>query len=217
MTPPIVVDRVRFAASTTMAASSTTSVRLVAAKRVPGEEGIWVLIFGDLLMFAAFFATYLYYRGQQHAVFAAYEPKLNRSYGLIDTLLLVTSSLFVSVGVGSIRSVEVAVRRLGRPAFGAALLCALGFVGMKLLEWGDLIHSRATPQTNTFFMCYFVLTGAHLFHLLIGLGVLVFLATQAHGESLPPRRLALVEGGACFWHMVDLLWIVLFALLYLAR
>jgi nitric oxide reductase NorE protein len=194
--------------------AATGSTRRARTEHLPGEEGVWVLIFGDMAIFAVFFCTYLYYRAQQVSVFATSQGTLNRTYGLINTLLLLTSSLGVSIGVRALRG---EAWRLGRLMFSAALLCGAGFVAMKAVEWGHEIHLGVTPQTNSFFMFYFILTGLHLFHVLIGLCVLVFLVTQARGKSLTPRRLALVEGGACFWHMVDLLWIVLFPLLYLAR
>ena len=71
------------------------------------------------------------------------------------------------------------------------------------------------PGANHFFLYYFVLTGLHLFHVCVGIGVLALLLTQARRSELSATRMAFVEGGACFWHLVDLLWIFLFALLYL--
>ncbi|EUA30716.1 cytochrome c oxidase subunit III family protein [Mycobacterium xenopi 4042] len=76
--------------------------------------------------------------------------------------------------------------------------------------------ARDIPRTRThFFLYFFILTGLHLFHVLIGIVVLVLLLTQAGHVELGTTKMALVEGGACFWHLVDLLWIVLFPLLYL--
>lgn len=88
---------------------------------------------------------------------------------------------------------------------------------MKLLEWGDKLSAGITPATNDFFMFFFTLTGLHFLHLLIGMVVLGFLVRASRRPLPTPRQLAYVEGGACFWHMVDLLWIVLFPLLYLVR
>ncbi len=68
---------------------------------------------------------------------------------------------------------------------------------------------------NHFYLYYFILTGLHLFHVCVGIAVLVFLLTQARRTELSETRMGVVEGGACFWHLVDLLWIVLFPLLYL--
>ena len=71
------------------------------------------------------------------------------------------------------------------------------------------------PTQNNFYLYFFILTGLHLFHVLIGVAVLIVLLTQARHSELSATRMAFVEGGACFWHLVDLLWIVLFPLLYL--
>ena len=102
-------------------------------------------------------------------------------------------------------------------AFRSALVCGLGFTLNKFLEWGGLLSAGHKPASNNFYMYFFVLTGIHFFHLLIGMSVLVALIVLTRKEKLSERQLAFVEGGACFWHMVDLLWIVLFALLYLVH
>jgi nitric oxide reductase NorE protein len=94
-------------------------------------------------------------------------------------------------------------------------MCGCGFLLNKVLEWSDLISHGHKPATNTFFMYFFALTGIHAFHLIIGMGVLVTLFVLSRRETLRKWQYAFVEAGACFWHMVDLLWVVLFALLYL--
>jgi nitric oxide reductase NorE protein len=101
--------------------------------------------------------------------------------------------------------------------FAAAFACGLGFVLNKYLEYSDKLSRGIKPATNDFWMYFYVLTGLHLFHLLLGLGVLAFCLAQSRKPALDPTRFAFVEGGACFWHMVDLLWIVLFPLLYLVK
>lgn len=181
---------------------------------VPGEEGIWVFIFGDMLVFAAFFLTYLFYRGGDPATFNTAQAALNANYGVINTLLLLLSSLFVAMAVDALRR---KVHRLAPPLIAGAFVCGLGFSVLKVLEYGDKIKQGVDPTTNDFYMFYFVLTGLHWFHLLLGLVVLALLFRLARKPSLNQRQFAFVEGGACFWHMVDLLWIVLFPLLYLVK
>jgi len=73
----------------------------------------------------------------------------------------------------------------------------------------------ACPTTNNYFLYFFVLTGLHAFHVLIGMGILIALVRLSGKPSLSEGQFSFVEGGACFWHMVDLIWVVLFALLYL--
>ncbi|HEX4250818.1 MAG TPA: cytochrome c oxidase subunit 3 [Pseudonocardia sp.] len=197
---------------------TTTAAAERGQRHLPGEEGTWVFILGDMTVFAVFFATYLYYRGQQRALFIESQHSLVQGYGVTNTLLLLTSSLCVVLGMKAVR------RRLaGEPTraapwlFGGALACGLGFSVMKFVEYGQKLAAGITPATNDFFMYYFILTGLHFFHLILGMGVLVFLIRAGRQASMSARQFAFVEGGACFWHMVDLLWIVLFPLLYLVK
>jgi nitric oxide reductase NorE protein len=181
---------------------------------LPGEEGVWVLIFGDMLLFAVFFATFLYYHGREPQLFAESQTKLSVGIGVINTLLLLTSSLAVVTGVRAIRH---GAQKLAPPMFIVAFLCGAGFGFDKYIEYSGKIAAGITPGTNNFFMYYYILTGLHMFHVLIGMGVLVFMYVQAKKPDMTARRFGYIEGGGCFWHMVDLLWIVLFPLIYLVR
>lgn len=82
---------------------------------------------------------------------------------------------------------------------------------------GREVRRGITPNTHEFFMHFFVLTGLHWLHVLAGLVALVLMTAACRRPDRLPGRLPLIEGAACFWHMVDLLWIVLFPLLYLVR
>ena len=129
-------------------------------------------------------------------------------------VLLLTSSWFVVSGVEAFR--RRAAQR-ARFLFGIALLLGFGFVAVKVLEYGDKVRDGITAGTNEFFMFYFVLTGIHLLHLVIGLLVLVWIRARSRTPGIRERDVVLVECGAVYWHMVDLLWVALFALLYLLR
>lgn len=180
---------------------------------VPGEAGVWVLILGDLLVFAAFFLTFLDYRGREVVVFVQSQAALNRDLGLINTALLLTSSLLVAVAVHRARD----GRRFAPLLFAGALVCGLGFVAVKVVEYGEKFTAGIGFTTNSFFMLYFAFTGIHLFHVLLGLGVLAYLAVASRPAGAAAGRMIAIESGASFWHMVDLLWIILFALIYLLR
>jgi nitric oxide reductase NorE protein len=182
------------------------------SRHTPGEAGTWVFILGDMTLFAVLFGVFIYYRGKQPAVFAQSQLELHRSFGAINTLLLLTSSLSV---VTAVRAIRAQMRRLAQSAFAVALVCGAGFLLNKALEWTDLISSGHDPAANNFFMYFFVLTGLHAFHLLVGMGVLTALLVLSRKPTLSKGQVAFLEGGACFWHMVDLIWVVLFALLYL--
>jgi nitric oxide reductase NorE protein len=182
------------------------------AARVPGETGIWVLILGDLAMFGLFFATFVYYRNQDLAVFQAARTTLSPALGALNTVLLLTSSLFMARGVNAYRAGAAATAR--RQVLLAWLL-GLGFVVDKVVEYRDLGVQGLGPGSNDFFLFYFMLTGIHLAHVLIGLGVLWWIRGRMTRPDLTHSNISAVECGALFWHMVDLLWIVLFTLLYL--
>ena len=184
-------------------------------RKIPGEAGIWVFIFGDLLLFAYLFLLYLYYRTGDPELFARSQRHLNTDLGVVYTFLLLTSSLFAVIALRLIRAHNGSMA----PHFVlAAMVCGVVFVGMKIVEYYTKLDAGITPGTNFFDLFYYVLTGLHLAHVALGLGVLAFMWWLARrAPSLSPLRLSLAEGCACFWHMVDLLWLVIFPLLYLVR
>ncbi|KXF53078.1 cytochrome C oxidase subunit III [Rhodococcus sp. SC4] len=183
-------------------------------RRIPGEEGIWVLIFGDLAVFAFIFGVYMYYRGAEPEVFMDAQRSLNQNFGAFNTVLLLVSSLLVVLAVHTVRTSN---RRMAKFFLAGALLCGLGFSAIKFVEYGQKFADGIFPTTNSFFMYYFVLTGLHFFHVLIGMGVLLALIALSVKGELTDRHFSFFEGGACFWHMVDLLWIILFPLVYLVK
>ena len=183
-------------------------------RHVPGEVGVWVFILGEMVVFATLFVTYLSYRAADPGLFAASQMTLNRTSGVILTLILLSASFLVVLAV---RAVRAGAPHLARRLILAAIGCGAMFIALKALEYHDKVAHGLTPQTNDFYMLYFVLTGLHLFHVVLGLVVLVILYRLAGKPHLSPVRFGFVEGGACFWHMVELLWIVLFPLLYLVR
>jgi nitric oxide reductase NorE protein len=184
------------------------------SKRVPGEPGVWVVICGDLVLFGFLFLTYLNYRLHDSSLFARSQRALSTDLGVIYTLLMLSSSLLVALAVNRTRERSSA----GAPLVLGAMGCGLAFAVLKTVEYHAKVHNGITPASNRFFLLYFVLTGLHLAHLVIGLGVLTYLWTLARrAPGLTPGQCSFAEGCACFWHMVDLLWIVLFPLLYLVR
>jgi nitric oxide reductase NorE protein len=184
-------------------------------RHVPGEPGIWVLLFGDMMVFTVLFAVYLHQRAGKPGLFAESQGALNRSLGATNTLVLLTSSILVVFATRALRRPEQ--RHLARPLTLAGALVGSCFVGIKAFEYHEKVSAGITPSTNEFFMYYFVLTGLHLAHVIIGLIVLTVLSTLARKPEPTKTHMAFFEGGACFWHMVDLLWIVIFPLIFLVR
>lgn len=182
------------------------------ARRIPGESGTWVFLFGDMLVFGAFFVTFLVERAKTPDVFDAARATLHIGVGVVNTLVLLTSSLCVVLALNAIR---VGARRIATRAVAAAMVCGVAFIALKVSEYVSLATAGHGPGANDFYLYYFILTGLHLFHVCLGLGALSFVLSQTRRTELSVTRTALVEGAACFWHLVDLLWIFLFALLYL--
>ncbi len=179
---------------------------------IPGHSSMWFFVIGDLLIFGVYFVAYVYYRGQEQDLFLQSQARLNLDIGAINTIVLLTSSLFVALGVSAARAGRTAD---GLRLFGIALACGAAFPVLKLFEYVPEIVAGVTPGTNLFFMFYFMMTGLHLCHVLLGLVVLSFVIRDLRRAAKPDITFA--ETAATYWHMVDVLWLVLFALFYLMR
>ena len=181
--------------------------------RNPGEDGIWIFVSGDLSIFALFFAVFLYYRGLDVDLFTQSQASLSISLGLTNTLILLTSSWCVANAIEDLREGHI---KRAQTFLSGAILLGLGFVFVKYIEYGAKISDGITLVTNDFYMFYYILTGIHLFHLIIGLGVLLFMLSRARKlTSFDNEEATVFEAGGIYWHMVDLLWIFIFPLLYL--
>lgn len=185
-----------------------------APRQLPGDLAVWLIILAELLAFAILFVVFAISRLREPGLFAESQRTLDASAGLVNTLLLIGGSWCVARAVQAVH----AQRRRGALGWLAtAQLCGASFV---VLKWGEYAAKSAAGidlETNVFFMFYFFLTGFHFLHVLaamVFLGFLMVLLWRSP-ETLPHRHA--VETGAAFWHMVDLLWIVLFPLVYLVR
>ena len=199
--------------STLSRTESVTSDRAIST-RLPGVDGVWVAIGADSVIFAILFASFMQARLHNPAVFEASRHTLNINLGGIDTLILLTSSWSVALGIQALK--RDLVDRAPRYLLGG-VLTGLMFVVSKSTEYFQKFAHGLTPGTNPFYMWYFTLTGIHLFHVLAGNIVLIVLWFMARSGSFDPERPVVLECGAIYWHMVDLLWIILFPLLYLMR
>jgi nitric oxide reductase NorE protein len=183
-------------------------------RHMPGEAGIWIMIFGDMLVFSIMFAVFLFYRRADLALFESSQANLNRTLGLINTFFMLTSSWLVAMAVQAARAHRT---RTTVRMFRLAFACGVGFSVVKVIEYAQKIRAGIVINSNDFYMYYYIFTGIHFLHVLIGLGVLAFMAAYASDGKFSPIKVGHMESGASFWHVVDLLWIALFALLYLLR
>lgn len=174
---------------------------------------IWTFIAIDCASFGLFFAVFMWERMPQAALFDASADQLDVRLGLANTLILITSSYLVALAVAAARRGDLADAR-GKLALGFGVGAA--FAVLKVIEYSLKIASGITPQTNAFFGYYFGLTGVHFVHYLAGMIVLaIMLARARRAMSVEPRLASLMVSGGIFWHMVDLLWVFLFPMLYL--
>ena len=176
-----------------------------------GEQGVWVLILGDLLIFSLFFLSLIYYGHLQPDIYARGQARLDFPLGLFNSLVLITSSILAALGLEAVRSGSAK----GGGFFAAAMLCGLSFVAVKMIEYAEKMHTGVTIVSSEFFTFYFVFTGIHLGHVVAGLAALGLIRRAAETGPVDAPTLALIESGVLFWHMVDLLWVMLFALFYI--
>jgi len=181
---------------------------------LPGDSGVWVFIFADMCAFAVFFLIFSAGRVAQPALYETSRQALDLGFGLANTLILLTSGAFMARAVRQGRTLDWAAAR-------TSLWLTTGVGGLfavsKGIEWGVKISHGIGLTTNEFFTYYFVFTGVHFLHFVIGVAVLAVLI-QRCGKPLPQAdKQRWLEAGGAYWHMVDLLWIILFAMLYLQR
>lgn len=179
--------------------------------RVPGDVHMWVFVLGDLVIFGIYFVVFMAYRIKEHAAFVAAQHHLNVTTGAVNTLVLLTSSWFVARGVQTVREGNAArATQLVRAGAG----CGAVFVAIKVAEWSVEIHDGHTLGKGTFLACYFMFTGVHLLHVAIGL---LILGIALRELRQPEPRVWFAEACGVYWHMVDLLWVLIFVLLYVMR
>jgi nitric oxide reductase NorE protein len=183
-------------------------------RRLPGVDGIWVVIGLDAVVFLLLFASFQNERRAAPALFEVSRRTLNKDLGGADTLILLTSSWLVALAIQAVRRDRT--DRLRQLLFAAACTGTL-FVASKTVEYIEKLASGTTPATNAFYSWYFLLTGVHLVHVLAGICALGYVWKRARIGSYTSERYLVLECVALFWHLVDLLWIVLFPLLYLQR
>ncbi|WP_433567247.1 cytochrome c oxidase subunit 3 [Nocardia sp. CA-151230] len=194
-----------------MTGRALENLRGKAPRRLPGMEGIWVFIAGDMTIFTMLFASFVTARAKDVNQFVIGQDLLDPHRGGINTLLLLSSSLFVARTLNAFKQGR---ENVARNWLALGVLGGVSFSISKMLEY--VIVSTNSHGSGTFFGYYFALTGMHLAHVLVGTGLLVF-SWMRMGRNVVPVKASGLESVAVFWHMVDLFWIILFSLLYLMR
>jgi nitric oxide reductase NorE protein len=174
--------------------------------QLPGNPMMWLLIISELLVFGAGFLGYAVAFVLDPETFRASQDTLNRLAGAINTMVLVTSGLFAALAVRAEADGKTGQMRLH---VGLAVLFGLVFLGVKVVEYGEKFAHGINMDTNNFYTLYFLLTGFHSLHVVFGIIILLIVAWKHSLDNL--------ETGAAFWHMVDLIWVILFPVIYLLR
>lgn len=183
-------------------------------RQLQGDLAVWIFILAELLAFAVFFLAYAFSRARHVELFNASQLTLDRASGAINTLLLLAASALV---VAAVRQVMQGLRKSGSRYLLAALACGAGFLCIKGLEFKAKFAAGISLSSNTFYMFYLSLTGFHFLHVLLGMAILFILWRQTLRGEYGPEQMNGLESGAAYWHMVDLVWLVLFPLVYVLR
>lgn len=184
----------------------TTQVARDPLAGLPGDLMMWVLIVSELLVFGAGLAAFLGARILDPEGFAAAQDHLDRAAGGVNTIVLLTSGLFAALAV---RAREQARRRDARRWLAVTAAFGVLFLAVKAVEYADKIAAGIGTETHAFFTFYYLLTGFHAAHVVAGISILGLVAWRDSPEN--------IENGVAFWHMVDLVWVLLFPVIYLLR
>jgi nitric oxide reductase NorE protein len=171
---------------------------------LPGELLMWVLILSEIAVFGAGLLAFLAVRLTDPAGFAEAQSHLHRTGAAANTLVLVTSGWLAALAV---RAAEAGQTRRLRLLLAPAILLGAVFLVLKGTEYADLFAQGIGTETHAFYTFSFLLTGFHAAHVLAGMILLALV-----GWLGTPKA---VETGAAFWHMVDLVWVLLFPVVYL--
>tara|TARA_R110000868_G_scaffold408676_1_gene692146 strand:- start:380 stop:961 length:582 start_codon:yes stop_codon:yes gene_type:complete len=177
----------------------------------PGGILIWIIIFLELVTFGAALIAMTYYGNQELELFHDSSLKLNKTFGMVNTLFLLTSGFIMAISVSEIK-------KGNQKKFEKLLLLAMFFgilfLGLKSLEYYEKIVDGIGIGYNTFFTFYWMLTLFHVIHVLVGLVILASVYFGIKKEN-STTTIEDVEASAAFWHMCDLIWILIFPVIYL--
>ena len=174
--------------------------------------GMWLFLGTEIMLFGGLFAAYAIFRAKYPELFLESHQELNREMGAVNTAILIFSSLTMAVAVTAIQRGKQMMTGI---FLVITILCGVGFGVVKYFEYGSKFAHHIYPDTNIFFSLYFLMTGLHMLHVFIGLGILGVIAVLTFQGKFNEKYSTPVELGGLYWHLVDLIWIYLFPLLYL--
>lgn len=186
--------------------------------------GVWLFLCTEILMFGGLFVGYIIFHEIYPEVFAEGARHLDWRLGAVNTIVLLASSFTMAIGIHYAQTNQ---RSKSMMALGLTVLCGLIFMVIKYFEYthkfdlglkpGDLFHFQGAEHSNLalYFSFYFLMTGLHGSHVLVGMGLIIWVMMRTRRGEFSSEFYTPVEGVGLFWHLVDLIWIYLFPLLYL--
>lgn len=209
----------------------------LAAQQDTARLGVWLFLASEVLFFGGLFTAYAVFRGNHPELFRYAHHFLDWRLGALNTVVLISSSLSAAWAV---RLAQLGRRRGLEVAVLVTIALAATFMVVKYLEYSHKLHhgvgwgtsyrpsaeilaslpeaARALPvprHLGTFFAVYYMMTGLHGVHVLVGIGLFAWILRRARAGHFGPEYFAPVDGVALYWHLVDLVWIYLFPLFYL--
>lgn len=188
------------------------------------KQGMWIFLVTEIMMFGGLFVAYAVFRGLYPEMFQEAHKHLSWQLGALNTVFLITSSLTMALGVSS---AQRGLRNRSLMMLTFTFLFACGFLVVKYIEYsakfhhgllpGGFFHNAEliNPKTPLFFSLYFLMTGLHGFHVVVGMGLIAWIMKRTSRREFSSAYYTPVELVGFYWHFVDLVWIFLFPLMYL--
>ncbi len=177
----------------------------------PGGILMWIIVFLELITFGIALVVFAFYASEEPELFHQSRLQLNSTFGAVNTIFLLTSGFFMANAVVQFKDND---KRKASLYFKLAMLGGLFFIGLKSVEYYHKIESGITPETNLFFTFYWLLTAFHLLHVVMGI-VILFWTNHGMMKKNSDTNVEDIEACAAFWHMCDIIWLLLFPVFYL--
>lgn len=184
--------------------------------------GMWLFLYSEIILFGGLFVLYSVYFHAYPEFFAEGGKQLNRIIGALNTIVLLVSSFTVAASITAMQR-EKKGQAMGLLIF--SIFCGVIFLVNKYFEWGAKIHhgiypnsvtlQEGEPGLNIFFGLYYVITGLHGLHVIVGMVLLSISLVLILRGRITASRYAMLENAGLYWHLVDLIWIFVFPLFYL--
>lgn len=181
-------------------------------RRLPGDLAMWIFILAELAAFTLFIVAFSVTQFLYPELFIEGRAQLDSSTGFAMTAGLLTSGFLAAVAVERVRKNRA---RQAALMLVAAIASGMVYVVLKVGEYAHLAQAGFDLEYNTFFTLYWITTAFHFLHVLLGLVVLSFLAVRCWQRAYGAERYTGVESGVMYWHMIDLVWVIIFPLVYL--